>query len=579
MSLNRFLVSTLTSLLLCVTLSGATPAQTLLKKHVLADLDWIENIFEVKYAPKFWKMQFAKWDLTEAIVDAKNRIENVRTPNLKEYQVILRDFFNSTHDHHVGVRFFSTESASLPFFIKGAEGRYFISYVDRDYLPVSLFPFNEGDEILSFGGTPVSQAVEELHLREYGSNNSPSNRALAEISLTQRRGDLGHWIPSGSVEISGIQKGSSQKINSTLTWSYTPEKIKDFSKFGLNRTVQCNVQAEGNFQRTFNLSQFLGKSMTSFIWDKSYVGASNGLNKHALGARSSFIPSLGIKQWSHSQDGSFDAYIFMTPSGKRIGYIRIPHYNGDEEELIEFGEIINFFQLLTNGMVIDQVNNPGGSLFYLYALASTLTDKPLHTPKHRVAMTQEEVYEAHHMLLRLKEVTDDRSARKVIGESVGGYPVDYKFSKVLEQFCNFMIAQWDGERLLSDPTFLFGFDGLQPHPKYRYTKPILVLVNSLDFSGGDFFPAILQDNKRATIFGEGTAGAGGFVFSLSYPNHSGVRSIALTASLALRTDQQTLENLGVIPDIKYDLSVTDLQENYKDYVAEVLKALELLVKH
>jgi hypothetical protein len=554
--------------------------QTSTKRKVLSDLDCIQSIFEVKYAPKSWKQQFAGWELHRAIEEAKNRISQLSNPSLKECQVILRDFFNSTKDYHVGVRFYSTESSSLPFLIKGSSQRYFVSFVDREQLSKKEFPFDEGDEILSFGSRPIHEVVQELRVKEFGSNTFETDHALAELSLTHRRGDLGHLVPSGSVEITGIRKGFSKPLTVNLSWQYTPERIRDFSKIGKmtgSQMIEIRSSHE-NLTEVLKKSSFFEKMMLSHFWDNSYVGGFTEPNKHALGARSSFIPALGRKIWQSDYETVFDAYIFLTPSGKSVGYIRIPHYVADEEESEEFGQIMNFFQKRTDALIIDQVNNPGGSVFYLYALASMLTDKPLYTPKHHIAMTQEEVHIACSLIPFLEQVSSDESARIIIGDTLGGYPVDFRFAKLMKSFCHFLISQWEKGNLLSDPTFLFGVDEVQPHPAYRYTKPILLLVNSLDFSGGDFFPAIMQDNKRAIILGTRTAGAGGYVLSLHYPNHSGIKGFVMTGSLAERIDHKPIENLGITPDIHYELSAEDLQENYHMYVAKILETIDSMVK-
>jgi hypothetical protein len=555
--------------------------QSLTKRRVLADLDCIHHIFDVKYAPKPWKQEFANWDLTHSIEEAKNKIQNAEAPSLKECQTVLRDFFNSTMDYHVGVRFYSTESATLPFLIKGAQGRYFICYVDRDQLSNKEFPFEEGDEIISFGNRPIHDVISELRVREYGNNTLETDHALAEMSLTQRRGDLAHRVPSGKVNVTGIKKGSNKETTSTLTWSYTPEKIRDFSKLGSQTNIEFLInESEKNhdLKSLMQRSQFMEKFMVAYLWDKSYVGSFKEMNKHALGARTSFIPPLGKKIWKSASDAIFDAYIFEAPSGKKIGYIRLAHYMGDEEEVEEFGLTINYFQKKTDALIIDQVNNPGGSVFYLYALAASLTDSPLYAPKHHIAMTQEEVYVANYMLPYLEQVTSDETARIVLGDNIGGYPVDYHFVKLMKQFCRFLIDQWEKGQLYSDPTHLFGVDEIVPHPKYRYKKPILLLINSLDFSGGDFFPAILQDNKRATIMGTRTAGAGGYVLMSDFPNHSGMKGFVMTGSLAERINKKPIENLGVRPDIQCDLTALDLQENYKEYVSAILETVESLAK-
>jgi len=563
------------------TLSAAPGSSTLTKKRVLADLDSIHNFFEVKYAPKSWKQEFAQWDLDQSVEEAKNKVESHPAPSLKECQVIIRDFFNSTRDYHVGIRFFSTESATLPFMVKSAQGRYFVCFVDRDQLSKKDFPFDEGDEILIFDRRPIHDVIHELRLQEYGNNTLETDQALAEYALTYRRGELGQIVPTGKVEITGLKKGKNKTQTVTLTWNYTPEKIRDFSKLGLKTDVHTAFQM-GDMEKDLNSllsrSQFFQKFMVASLWDKTYVGGFTELHKHSLGARTSFVPCLGKKIWHTNADDIFDAYIFETAGGKKMGYIRLPHYMGDDEELNEFGTIMNLFQKKTDALVIDQVNNPGGSVFYLYALAATLTDKPLSTPKHHIAMTQEEVYVAHLLLPYLEQVTNDETARLVLGETLGSYPVDYQFVMLMKQFCHFLIDQWDEGKLYSDPTFLFGVDEVQPHPKYKYTKPILLLINSLDFSGGDFFPAILQDNKRATILGTRTAGAGGYVLGTEFPNHSGIKGFVMTGSLAERIDKRPIENLGVRPDIQYDLLVVDLQEDYKKYVQTILETLESLTK-
>jgi C-terminal processing protease CtpA/Prc len=109
---------------------------------------------------------------------------------------------------------------------------------------------------------------------------------------------------------------------------------------------------------------------------------------------------------------------------------------------------------------------------------------------------------------------------------------------------------------------LFGVDYIQPHPQYRYTKKLIVLTNELDFSAGDFFPAILQDSGRAIIMGSKTAGAGGYVLSNADRNRVGVMQYTYTGSHALRADGKPLEDNGVTPDVPYGVTPEDLKTRF-----------------
>ena len=245
-----------------------------------------------------------------------------------------------------------------------------------------------------------------------------------------------------------------------------------------------------------------------------------------------------------------------------------------------FQAIINKFEKETDMLVIDQVHNPGGAVFYLYALASILSDKTLATPHHRMALTPQHAFSAQGNLKKLEAIRTEADILKVLGaKEISGYPIDLNFIEHYKSFLNFILDQWAEGHFLTDPYFLFGANYIHPSTKGTYTKPILILVDELAFSGGDFFPAILQDNHRATVFGTRTAGAGGYVSAGTLNNRLGVMGYHLTGSVAVRPDglDSRLENLGVTPDIQYTITPNDYVNNYRGYVAAVQSVIESMV--
>jgi hypothetical protein len=229
-------------------------------------------------------------------------------------------------------------------------------------------------------------------------------------------------------------------------------------------------------------------------------------------------------------------------------------------------------------LVIDQVNNPGGSVLYLYALSSMLATQPLVTPKHMMSITQAEVSQALQNIAQLGAVTDDASAVKAIAVTDSdGYPISYEFAQFTLNYSHFIVDQWNMGRKLTAPYFIGGVDHINPAATH-FTKPILLLINQLDFSGGDFFPTTLQDNKRAVIMGSRTAGAGGYVADISVANNVGVGAYRCTESIAERVSLNPIENLGVTPDVAYDMTAGDFQNNYADYVKAIDAELSSLTQ-
>ncbi|PCI35874.1 MAG: hypothetical protein COB53_10560, partial [Elusimicrobia bacterium] len=199
-------------------------------------------------------------------------------------------------------------------------------------------------------------------------------------------------------------------------------------------------------------------------------------------------------------------------------------------------------------------------------------------PTHRVLTGEEEAMQMAPILALEDQVTSDALAQQILGPSMGGLPTTLKLFKKIAGYARFIISELRAGRRLTNQVAMMGVDEIDPHPTQVYTKPIQVLVNELDFSSADFFPAILQDNGRAQIFGTRTSGAGGAVRQMQFPNQFGIAMISYTWSIAMRMIGQVIENLGIKPDKPYALTPNDLRNNFEDYKKAQNKEMNKLLE-
>lgn len=568
----------------------ANPNQT----QMLKDLDFINHLFHISYAPFQWKIDQFQWDLEQEINTSQYNIVNDPTFSLKIFQNLIKKLCHTTKDYHVLPEFYSTAWASLPFRIQRAEGRFFVSEIDTfDLNTPDHFPLSIGDEILSFDGKPIHEAIESFMNEEIGSNYIGTDQALAEFYLTHRGGSYGHEIPKGKVEITFCRPFSQKPRRASLKWDSHPETVINIPMKSLHQPLAVNPHFDllqlyqmDSFRHpahkdSFSDAPYLQKSfMTPHCQNTKKNQFSNSSEpSELLGARRGPLPYLGTVLWESDIDIDFHAYLFLMNDTQVGAYIRIPSFyaeNGDAASL-QFAEIIELFEKTSNALVIDQTSNGGGLILYLYALSAMLTDYPLEVPQHRVMLTQEDVYFAAKSCDKLRSITSDRNARKLLGDTVEGFTVNLNLVKSLLSSHQFVIDEWQAGKRFTDFSYIYGIHKIHPHPDIQYTKPILILTNHLDFSAADFFPAIMQDNKRAKIMGTRTAGAGGYIEKISFPNLSGIKQLDLTASFSIRPNGSPLENLGVTPDIPYEITAKDLQNDYVEYKRAILQELTNMI--
>lgn len=557
------------------------------------DFGFIENTFQAKYAPLDWKATSLNWDLAREIDKAQASIAAASSPTLIVYRQALKDFVESTKDYQVNVSFHCTESSMLPFTVAGAEGRYFITSLIYDPTNSSMQRLNIGDEILTFDGKPIQEVVAELRNAEGKHSNPETDERMAQVVLTKRSAAAGFVVPTGPIQVTIRSKFNNATLDLPFTWTYTAEKFHTPSMQALSRrsdffdnySVMDNRLMQHNtrlfFYEHFKTEQQQQEPQNDLLAFNS--GGATELNTdlpkmivnyNDIGGKESFLPPLGKVIWQSAATSSFNAYLFQTASGKIVGYIRIPSYEGSAAEVKEFAFLMSFFQNATSGLVIDQLNNPGGSFYYFYALASYLANKPLVTAKHHVRMTQEDFVQATQAIEKLNNVKTDADAQKNLGTDIQGYPVTANLANQIVLYNSFLMKQWQSGKIFTDAYPLFGVTSLNVPPISRYSKPIVVLINGLDFSCGDFFPALLQDNQRALLFGSRTAGAGGVIAQMKYSTPFGAAGIQYTASIAERLNTKPIENLGVTPDVAYTITADDLQNNYRGYVQALNSTLE-----
>ncbi|EPP34805.1 peptidase S41 family protein [Chlamydia ibidis] len=560
-------------------------SKNLVRDNACADLQFIEHLLQVKYAPRVWKQDLLSWNLEEETRRARLQFFLEEEPSTKYCQQVLANYFVSLNDYHAGIVFFATESSSLPYTLKLSEdGKCFVVDVHTYNSEIS-----KGDEILEFDNMDISSAIESVRT----GRGTSSDYATAVRTLVSRSASLGHTVPVGIVNLK-IRRPSGLVRTIKVRWRHTPESIADLSlitplikepKLSFNSCIAKNH----NTSCLKSTDSLFTTSMVPYFWSELRKQYRSGLSSDFnIGSKRGFLPDFGLPIWKQS-DGPYHAYIFqlMGKNGHmyNIGFVRISTYAWEEMEDRDpdnldapwknFEQIILHMQANTDALIVDQTNNPGGSVFYLYGLISMLTDRPLSVPLHRMILTQDEVSTAVNWLNMLDGVDNEEQVHTALGEDMEGYVMDMNAVGYLQSFSHRVLDCWGkGDINLSSPIPLLGFANVHPHPRASYDKPICVLINEDNYSCADLFAAIMKDNNRALLIGKCTAGAGGFVFNVAFPNRSGIKNCSLTGSLAIRKDGSLIENLGVSPHVSLDVTSRDVQTGrYSDYIGKVKETL------
>jgi hypothetical protein len=557
-------------LLMVVAISAASvSAQKLTAEQRAADLRQLAGLYAKNYGPYEWKRDakgFDLYDLKPWLDRAAKLTDDI------EFADLLVEYVASLDDAHDSISFPSTWTASLGFSTDIYDGKVLIDSINRTRLPLATYPFVIGDELVSLDAKPVSEWLTRLRKYNIAANEGSTRRLVAGL-LTSRSQSFMPIAPritpeKSTVEIRRASTGELETFELTWLKSGTEMEFGPLPMPGGASASKKKAAAEVTFTDDPTMPAHMlplrSKMDLSFPTDRQTV-LNFGGRSPIFTPPANFQRRLGGAATDIFFSGTFES------GGRRIGFIRIPSFSPANTNLAlnQFiGEMI-FFEQNTDGLIIDDMRNPGGSVAYCEFLLTLIMPNTFRTLGFEIRATsgwvasfQQSVTiaEANNFpewqVLSLKaNLADVKAANQQVRGKTG--PISLNQSGTLD---------------------------LLPGP-FVYTKPLIVLVDEMSASGGDFFPAVVQDNKRGLIVGMRTMGAGGNVVGYDATTYTEgftrvTESLMNRKNPVLGTEfpaSNYVENVGVRPDIVVDyMTRENLMNGGRPFVEKIS---QIMVDH
>ena len=535
-------------------LAGALslPAQ-LTTAQKLADFQSIADQFAKRYVATQWKgvlFGVNAFDITRFLDRVK-----ATTNDLDFYEVCV-DYIAQFHDGgHVYFAVPSNFVADTGLRVDTFDGGKPLIYaINRAYLPAPLYPFQTGDELISVDGVTAADLMASL--AKYGIRSNPRTEAgyAAQYTTYRPQSVFPHAVDLPDSSQLAIRRQSTGAVETyTVTWVKTGVPLRNEGPRPYPAARRTRIRpgpppaiAAPPPPLTAEIGPTRGVTG---------IGAQHPVFNLPAG----FKLRQGQKVTDPFYSGTYQA------GGHTIGFIRIPSFNpaiGISAALSVFDQEIAYFNANTDGLIVDDMRNPGGIIYYGEEVARRLIPVPFHLVGFELQPTQEWV--------------QTYSSYAQYEQAIGGpsYWVAYLQALLTDVTSAFANEGHTGPEPL-DPVLLSPqpvLPSLDTTPATdtagnvtAYTKPVMVLTDEFSFSTADDFPATMQDNQAAVIYGTRTSGLGGTNASYNGGAFS-ESSIGMLRGLMYRKNPVTVqgypttnyvENVGVQPDIADDYKTLD----------------------
>lgn len=527
----------------------------------------VAGVYAKNYGPYEWKRDAFGVDLFKV----GTWLDKVSaTKNDLEFYEVMVSYVASLNDAHDYYQVPSNFTARLNFFVDIYDGKLFVDNINRSRLPANEFPFLVGYELVSIDGQEADKILDGLLKYSIAANPRSTRRLAAELLTIRPQAVMPHAAdvpeassvvfrrPDGGLETYRIPwTKSGLPLTSVGTYN-TPSTVST-----IRRTSEDKTQPDAPLEYMLPLLQL----WNCLLPDRAVNNFGSQFPIFVNAMPAGFTLRLGRTPAEVFYSGTFTAGPY------NIGFIRIPSYAPANQvtALAAFRAEIAFFQENTDGLIIDEMRNPGGSVAYLNQLVSQLMPTTWRSIAFEVRATSSWVasissaYESAKAQGAPKAILDQlqviKDAIVLANRANRGRTVPIPLDS----------TEIDRSPAVDDRGNVIA-----------YNKPIMVLVDEMSASGGDAFAATIQDNARGPVLGWRTMGAGGNVVSWGGGAYS-LGTIRVTQSLMNRknpivtSDYPTspyVENIGVRPDIPVDyMTWENLIRNGQPFVESFVAAM------
>lgn len=537
----------------------------------IADFQHLAGLYAKNYGPADWKMIAFGVDLFHL----DPWLERVRTSrNDLEFYDVMVEYVASFDDAHSFYSLPSSFAARLNFTVDLYDGKPIVDFINRARLPANEFAFQIGYELVSIDGESAEQLIRAF--TKYNIYANPrSTRRFAAAALTSRFqavmpfaanvGEIATVVfrhPLGALETYRIPWTKSGLPLTTVGPVPTPNGFKP--RLASSAYAEQS-QSPPDYMLPLLELQNCQLPLREVVRDRAVLGF--GARSPIFAMPDDFVQRLGRVPADFFFSGTIES------GGYRIGFIRIPSFSPPNltAAIAQFLTEIMYMEANTDGLIIDDMRNPGGSVSFVNTLASLVIPYQHRILGFQIRATSNWVASISSALESARAQNAERwvidlltsirnaivTANAELRGSTGPLPLD---SVTLDR----------------DPFTLP--DGRMA----AYTKPLMVLVDELSASGGDAFPATIQDNKRGPIYGWRTMGAGGNVASYTAGVYSeGAASLTLSLMNRIQPivtpeypEAPYVENIGVRPDIVDDyMTMENLRQQGRPFVRRFISAM------
>ncbi len=533
-------------------------AQLTVEQKVV-DFQTAQAVYAKRYAPYEWKKQAFGFDA----LDSAPWLDRVRkSKDDLEFYEILAEFTARLNDTHSSFRVGSSFVADLGIVVDIYDGKLLIEAINRVALPLALFPFQVGDELVTLDGKIMEEYLTEFgRLYSYG-NPQTARRNNADLITFRRQSRIPRAVELGDSAIAVIRRANGDLETYTLPWvksgfplrnigSVPSPKLSAGSRAASDESVPeyMKLIQEIRNWRADDLTALEGTTYDEETGEQKPRRYLLGLGARApvFALPANFVQRLGRSPADFHFSGVYES------NGLKIGYLRVPAFVNFATSLRELADEIAFFQQNTDGLVVDVMRNGGGDC-YMLSLASYLIPTPnFFFFGEEVRATLDRINSFQFALENSRRANAPQWVLDLYTAYLDQLTTAYRSNR---------------GRTGPIPACSISFENDPARDRsgniIAYNKPLIILVDEFSISAADIFPAMMQDNRRGVIVGTRTSGGGGSVsgWPLLYSESitTNTNSLVVRKQPIVTADLPTapyVENIGTRPDIPLDYMTRD----------------------